>query len=689
MEKNASPLLALVYGVFFFSTCLSQAQVSITGDPCVGATLTLQAGSGVPKRIDWYLGNTLLQVNSTWQAEGVVVTGGNGSNLSPIALDVFVDHQKNIYVLEDGSQRVQKWVPGATAGVTVAGGNGKGSEMNQFFSPSSIWVDESGSVYVVDYAKNRVQKWAPGATVGVTVAGGNGEGSAANQFSGPRAICMDKAGNMYIADRWNHRVQKWAPGATTGQTVAGGNGKGSGDNQFYEPMDIGIDHKGNLYVIDQFNNRVQKWAPGATTGQTVIGKMGKGKTASQSDFFSAISVDSEGNIYVVDRGNYRVQRWSPNASYGITVAGGNGFGAAPNQIRSTFGLWADNSGNVYVADLVGNGIRRFGRQSQATSTFLTYRSGVHKAVVTLEGSATQVVANHQVDTIPRRPQSITGPFNVIAGQKNLAYSVKNSAPGDKYDWVVPGDATITAGQGTAQITVNWGLYSGGVGVVAHNHCGAAPMRAMSVVVNPPPATGNYEGFLDKVECGTIRGWVWDSKQPNTPLPVEFSADGIVIGSTLANIYRQDIKAAGKGNGEHVYNFRTPEHIKDGKSHSISARVLGTSYVLKWAPKTVECPSPFRLSQSETANDADWSAVLLGNPISSGEVDVELKNAQGQTLSLEVIDAQGQLLKKITPVQPTSNLERFRLSLDHRSNEILLLRIVTSTKSKTLKLTTKD
>jgi hypothetical protein len=33
---------------------------------------------------------------------------------------------------------------------------------------------------------------------------------------------------------------------------------------------------------------------------------------------------------------------------------------------------------------------------------------------------------------------------------------------------------------------------------------------------PTTVTGNFEGYLDKVECGTIRGWVWDRNQPNTP-----------------------------------------------------------------------------------------------------------------------------------------------------------------------------
>ncbi|MFD1143454.1 beta-propeller fold lactonase family protein [Larkinella insperata] len=144
----------------------------------------------------------------------------------------------------------------------------------------------------------------------------------------------------------------------------------------------------------------------------------------------------------------------------------------------------------------------------------------------------------------------------------------------------------------------------------------------------PPASGqpNYEGFLDKVECGSIRGWVWDSKRPNTPLTVEILADGKVIGTASANIFRQDIKDAGKGNGEHVYSFSTPEQYKDGKTYSISARVQGSNYTLKSSPKTLTCiipqpvdgPSCDSFTNYKVENGASHKAVsgvkVVGNTI---------------------------------------------------------------------------
>ena len=77
-------------------------------------------------------------------------------------------------------------------------------------------------MYIVDRGNDRIQKWVPGASEGTTVAGGNGDGSAANQLSNPRYIALDASGNMYIGDTGNNRIQKW----TLGQLDSDDDGEG-------------------------------------------------------------------------------------------------------------------------------------------------------------------------------------------------------------------------------------------------------------------------------------------------------------------------------------------------------------------------------------------------------------------------------------------------------------------------------
>ena len=89
-----------------------------------------------------------------------------------------VDKSFNIYVADEVNNRIQKFPQGsskATNGVTIAGGNGIGSHADQLSSPMGIFVDNGGNIYVVDAGNNRIQKFQAGSdstTNGVTVAGG-------------------------------------------------------------------------------------------------------------------------------------------------------------------------------------------------------------------------------------------------------------------------------------------------------------------------------------------------------------------------------------------------------------------------------------------------------------------------------------------------------------------------------------
>jgi hypothetical protein len=293
-------------------------------------------------------------VASAGTTAGVTVAGGNGRGSAANQFDgpsgMVIDGSGNIYIADTFNNRVQEWAPGATAGVTVAGGNGAGSGTNQLDQSGAVFVDSAGDVYVADAGNNRVQEWAPGATVGVTVAGGNGAGSGASQLHQPTGVFVDSSGDVYVADAFNNRVQEWAPGATMGVTVAGGNGSGSAANQLGLPASVFLDGAGDVYVADAGNDRVQEWAPGAITGVTVAGGNGSGSAANQLTFPPDVFVDGTGDVYVSDYFNNRVQEWAPGATTGVTVAGGNGQGSAANQLNTPGGVWVDGSGNVYVVD---------------------------------------------------------------------------------------------------------------------------------------------------------------------------------------------------------------------------------------------------------------------------------------------------------------------------------------------------
>ena len=176
------------------TTCTLTA--AITGNSCVGSTLTA-TGSEALTAINWKLnGTTVASQTATLQNTGVVVAGGNGVGPSFNQLSspdrFYIDHQGNIYVPELGNSRVTKWVPGATSGIIVAGGSGYGRAANQLSSPTSVVADELGNVFVCDRDNNRIQRWAAGANSGTTIADG---------LNYPTGIFIDSQGNIYVSEQ--------------------------------------------------------------------------------------------------------------------------------------------------------------------------------------------------------------------------------------------------------------------------------------------------------------------------------------------------------------------------------------------------------------------------------------------------------------------------------------------------------
>ena len=192
--------------------------------------------------------------------EGTIVAGnqgsGNEANQFSNPTGIFVDAAGSIYVADRNNDRIQKWAKNSagayTTGVTVAGGStyNSGTETAKLNNPGAVFVDKAGNVYAASNWNHAVQKWAPGATKPVIVAGGNWWGSNSNQLANPEAIYVDDDGNVYVGEGGNGRVSKWAPGATTGTVVASGINNLTG---------MSFDDKGNLYVVERNNHRVLRF----------------------------------------------------------------------------------------------------------------------------------------------------------------------------------------------------------------------------------------------------------------------------------------------------------------------------------------------------------------------------------------------------------------------------------------------
>lgn len=67
-----------------------------------------------------------------------------------------------------------------------------------------------------------------------------------------------------------------------------------------------------------------------------------------------------------------------------------------------------------------------------------------------------------------------------------------------------------------------------------------------------------QGHIDQVADGHIHGWAWDDSVPASALNVVVSANGRVIASAPANIFREDLQRAGIGDGRHGFDLAVPE-----------------------------------------------------------------------------------------------------------------------------------
>jgi sugar lactone lactonase YvrE len=167
-----------------------------------------------------------------------------------------MDNKGSLYITDYTNQQVTKW-PGDQI---VAGGNGEGADLNQFWEPFHIFVDQAQSVFVTDWGNNRVMKWPIDAKEGIVVAGGHGPGDNTNQFSAATSVVVDQMGTLYVADNENHRIMRWLEGSRSGSVIIGGQGEGNGTAQLSFPYDLTFDRQGNLYVADYGNHRIQMFA---------------------------------------------------------------------------------------------------------------------------------------------------------------------------------------------------------------------------------------------------------------------------------------------------------------------------------------------------------------------------------------------------------------------------------------------
>ena len=195
---------------------------------------------------------------------------GNGELNQP--MDIEFDSSNNIWVLDLGNQRIQKFYGNGTY-ITQFGSSGSGD--GQFYSPKDFAIDPSGNIWVADTNNNRIQKFNSAGSF-LMKFGSYGQQVIQNdgtigedpdrdgvytsterhngKFNNPVSLDFDSSGNLYVADNNNRRIQKFD---SSGNYLTSFGSYGTTNGKFINPHFITIDKYNSIYVGDRERNNVQ------------------------------------------------------------------------------------------------------------------------------------------------------------------------------------------------------------------------------------------------------------------------------------------------------------------------------------------------------------------------------------------------------------------------------------------------
>jgi len=328
----------------------AQAQIYDTNNDMVSTF----AGYGIPAYVD---------------GQGLLTAFNNPTQ-------IVSDTASNLYVWDNGNQRIRKITPDRTVSTFAGGGSyldGYGTNVSLAWGQVStmaidhnnlIWlvmansyyggvnylltVDTNGYVSIVnggltnltsysgacfDSANNlyysggnRIYRYSPGTGIVEPFAGSgvaayfDGQGILLTAFSNPTALACDQADNIYVWDSGNGRIRRVDQQQNV--TTLAGNGyyyssvDGVGTNATFNVIDsMFFDHAGNLYLVCGSCVRKLDAQTNVTTLAGAFYQTGFNNGPGNTALFNSANGGcfSQGMVFVADSGNNRIRSITFNA----------------------------------------------------------------------------------------------------------------------------------------------------------------------------------------------------------------------------------------------------------------------------------------------------------------------------------------------------------------------------------------
>lgn len=303
------------------------------------------AMSGAPQVQKYDSNGKLLAewATSTDLYNGLAISGARG---------IAVDSSGNIYVVDQGNNRIVKFNSSLSYVTDWGGATPYGGSGFALSNPTGIAVDSSSGttyLYVTDAQNNRVVGFDSSGAYQNDWGGATAYGPKNLAMNYPQGIAIGTKNfttHVYVADTSNNRIIEFS--------TSGAYSKEWGSSTvFNNANSVAVDPQGYVYVGDEgngsfsFSGRVQKYDVSSTP--TLVGSAWGGGSATAKGKLSApwgIAFDSSGDLIVSEVANGRLQKFTPQGAWLATWTSAS--------LSTPAGLTQDAAGNTYVADISGH-----------------------------------------------------------------------------------------------------------------------------------------------------------------------------------------------------------------------------------------------------------------------------------------------------------------------------------------------
>ena len=154
-----------------------------------------------------------------------------------------------------------------------------------------------------------------------------------------------------------------------------------------------------------------------------------------------------------------------------------------------------------------------------------------------------------LNAAPSKPAYISGLTNVLAPLFGLDYSTEFTED-VSYTWTVPVKSTITSGQNTSQIKVDWGLKAGNVSVKKSNSCA----QSLTTYLYVNLITGFQNSFSNTAPAGDDKNVAADEKPFTVSVYPSPARDFTILHFNMKSAQPYTVQLAGM-NGQVLQNIK--------------------------------------------------------------------------------------------------------------------------------------